>query len=79
VWRGYHVDLAWRLGEEGGPWGRRLHLELKGFDLLFIERGRQGDDEWECDEQKAQHDLEALGFGVLKSENEVCVGRQAGG
>jgi len=28
VWRGYHVDLAWRLGEEGGT-GRRSHLEMK--------------------------------------------------
>jgi hypothetical protein len=25
---------------------RRLHLELKGVDLLFVERRRQGDDEW---------------------------------
>jgi hypothetical protein len=32
---------------------------------MFVERRRQGDDEWKCDEQKAQHDLEALGFGVL--------------
>ncbi len=24
----------------------RLHLELKGVDLLFVERRRQGDDEW---------------------------------
>jgi hypothetical protein len=33
---------------------------------MFVERRRQGDDEWKCDEQEAQHaDLEALGFGVL--------------
>jgi len=24
----------------------RLHLELKGVDLVFVERRRQGDDEW---------------------------------
>jgi len=30
-----HLELEWR-------W----HLELKGFDLLFVERRRQGDDEW---------------------------------
>ncbi len=61
---------------------RRLHLELKGVELLFVERRWQGDDEWQCDEQKAQHDLEALGFGVLKSQDVVCVVcvvRQAGG
>ena len=29
--------------------------------------------------QKAQHDLEALGFGFLKSQDVVCAGRQAGG
>ena len=42
-----------------------LHLELNGVGLMSVERRRQGDDEWKCDEQKAQHDLEALGFGVL--------------
>ena len=42
---------------------RRLHLELKGVDLLFVERRREGDDE--CDDQKAEHDLEALGFDVF--------------
>ena len=56
---------------------RGLHLELKG--VLCVERRQQGDDEWKCDEQKAQYDLEALGFGVLKSQDVVCVGRQAGG
>jgi len=25
---------------------QRLHLELKGIDLLFVERRRQGDNEW---------------------------------
>ena len=25
---------------------RRLHRELKGVDLMFVERRRQGDDEW---------------------------------
>jgi hypothetical protein len=25
---------------------RRMHLELKGIDLMFVERRRQGDDEW---------------------------------
>jgi len=25
---------------------RRLHLELKGIDLLSVERRRRGDDEW---------------------------------
>ena len=25
---------------------RRMHLELKGVDLMFVERRRQGDDEW---------------------------------
>jgi hypothetical protein len=25
---------------------RRLHLELKGVELRFVERRRQGDDEW---------------------------------
>ena len=44
---------------------RGLHLELNGVGLMSVERRRQGDDEWKCDEQKAQHDLEALGFGVL--------------
>ena len=44
---------------------RRLHLELKGVDLLFVERRRQGDDEWKSDDEKAQHDLEALGFCVF--------------
>jgi len=24
----------------------RLHIELKGVDLVFVERRRQGDDEW---------------------------------
>jgi hypothetical protein len=40
-------------GEEGGT-GRRSHLELKrrlslelkGVELRFVERRRQGDDEW---------------------------------
>jgi hypothetical protein len=44
---------------------RRLNLELNGVGLLLVERRRPGDDEWYCDDQKAQHDLEALGFGVL--------------
>ena len=44
---------------------RRLHLELKGVDLLFVERRRQGDDEGKSDDEKAQHDLEALGFCVF--------------
>jgi len=44
---------------------RGLHLELNGVRLMSVERRRQGDDEWKCDEQKAQHDLKALGFGVL--------------
>ena len=44
---------------------RRLHLELKGVDLLFVERRRQGDHEWKSDDQKAQHDLEALAFRVF--------------
>jgi hypothetical protein len=30
-----HLELEWR-----------LYLELKGVDLLFVERRRQGDDEW---------------------------------
>jgi hypothetical protein len=30
-----HLELEWR-----------LHLELKGVDLVFVERRRQGDDEW---------------------------------
>ena len=30
-----HLELEWR-----------LHLELKDVDLLFVERPRQGDDEW---------------------------------
>jgi hypothetical protein len=30
-----HLELEWR-----------SHLELKGVDLLFVERPRQGDDEW---------------------------------
>ena len=46
MWRGYRIDLAWRVGEEGGPWAEIAHLELKGVDLLFVERRRQGDDEW---------------------------------
>jgi hypothetical protein len=25
---------------------RRMHLKMKGVDLLFIERRREGDDEW---------------------------------
>jgi hypothetical protein len=25
---------------------RGLHLELKGVDLVFVERRQQGDDEW---------------------------------
>jgi hypothetical protein len=77
------VDLA----EKRAGLGRRshlelkrgLHLELNGVGLLFVERRRQGDDEWKCDEQKEQHDLEALGFGVLKSQDVDCVGRRAGG
>ncbi len=59
--------------EKGAGLGRRSHLELKrglnlelnGVGLMSVERCRQGDDEWKCDEQKAQHDIEALGFGVL--------------
>jgi hypothetical protein len=47
--------LIWRGGwEKRAGLGRRshlelersLHLELKGVDLLFVERRRQGDDEW---------------------------------
>jgi hypothetical protein len=30
-----HLELEWR-----------LHLELKGVDLVFVERRWQGDDEW---------------------------------
>ena len=65
--------VEWRGWEKRAGLGRRshlelkrgLHLELKGVGLMSVERRRQGDDEWKCDEQKAQHDLEALGFGVL--------------
>ena len=84
---GYHVDIAWRLGAKRAglvrrshlELKRRLNLELKGVDPPCVERRRQGDGEWKCDEQKAQHDLEALEFCVLKSQDGVCVGRQAGG
>ena len=38
-----HLELERRLHLE---LERRLHLELKGVDLLFVERRRQGDDEW---------------------------------
>jgi hypothetical protein len=30
-----HLELEWR-----------LHIELKGVDLVFVEHRRQGDDEW---------------------------------
>jgi hypothetical protein len=52
---GYRVELAWRLGAKRAGLGRRSHLELKwgphlelkGVDLVFVERRRQqGDDEW---------------------------------
>ena len=88
MWRGCCVLISRSGGEKtAGLGGRRSHLELKrglhlepnGVGLLIVERRRQGDDEWKCDEQKAQHDLEALGFGVLKSQDVVCVGRRAGG
>ena len=54
LWLGYRVDLAWRLGAKRAGLGRRSHLELKrrlnlavkGVGLLFVERRRQGDDEW---------------------------------
>ena len=40
------VDLAWRGWEKRAGLGRRSHLELKGVGILFVERRRQGDDEW---------------------------------
>ena len=63
LWLGYHVELACWLGAKRAGLGRRSHLELKrgphlelkGVDLVFVERRQQGDDEWKCDEQKAQH------------------------
>jgi hypothetical protein len=53
-WLGYRVDLACWLGAKRAGLGRRshlelkrgLHLELKGVDLVFVERRQQGDDEW---------------------------------
>ena len=73
VWRGCCVLISRGGWEKTAGLGRRshlelkrgLHLELNGVGLMSVERRRQGDDEWKCDEQKAQHDLEALGFGVL--------------
>ena len=54
--------------------GRRSHLELKQRSHLELNGvGRQGDDEWKCDEQKAQHDLEALGFGAFRSSRVWCL------
>ena len=87
MWRGCCVLISRGGWEKRAGLGRRSHLELKrglhhrqkGVRLLSVERCRQGDDEWKCDEQKAQHDLEALGFGVLRLQDEVCVGRRAGG
>ncbi len=69
VWRGCRVDLAWRLGENGGTRAkiahlelkRRLHPELNG--VLFVERLQQGDDERKCDAQHVQH--LGRGFGRL--------------
>jgi hypothetical protein len=54
VWRGCCFDLAWRGWEKKAGFGqrshlepkRRSHLELNGVGLLFVERRRQGDDEW---------------------------------
>jgi hypothetical protein len=53
VWRGFVLILfgGWEkragLGRRSHlELERRLHLELKGVDLLFVERRRQGDDEW---------------------------------
>jgi hypothetical protein len=40
------VDLAWRGWEKRAGLGRRSHLELNGVGILFVERRRQGDDEW---------------------------------
>ena len=73
VWRGCCVLISRGGWEKTAGLGRRSHLELKrgshleqnGVGLMSVERRRQGDDEWKCDEQKAQHDLEALGFGFL--------------
>jgi hypothetical protein len=53
VRRGSCVDLACGWEKRAGL-GRRSHLELKrrsklelkGVDLRFVERRRQGDDEW---------------------------------
>ena len=56
LWRDYRVDLVWRLVKRGEDAGlrrrshlklkRRLRLELKDVDLLFVERRWQCDDEW---------------------------------
>ena len=73
VWRGCRVDLAWRLGEICGTRAeiahlelkRRLHLELNG--VLFVERLRQGDDEWYA--TLSRHSIsEALGIGVFSTD-----------
>ena len=53
VRRGFCVDLACGWEKRAGL-GRRSHLELElrlqlelnGVDLVFVERHRQGDDEW---------------------------------
>ena len=37
------AGLGWRSHLE---LTRRLHLELKGVDLITVKRRRQGDDEW---------------------------------
>ena len=37
------AGLGWRSHLE---LTRRLHLEMKGVDLMFVKRRRQGDDEW---------------------------------
>ena len=54
LWLGYRVELAWQLEAKRAGLGRRshlelkrgLHFELKGVDLVFVERRQQGDDEW---------------------------------
>ena len=54
LWLGYRVEIAWQLEAKRAGLGRRshlelkrgLHFELKGVDLVFVERRQQGDDEW---------------------------------